>query len=87
MGNNTTPDRMRGLLVPTANITQKNLWKAQSSFTEMNPRAGVAKASQPFTGLVLEMAGEQSETIKVETVQVESQVTVSVLSSGKEQTP
>ena len=69
MGNNTTPDRMRGLLVPTANITQKNLWKAQSSFTEMNPRAGVAKASQPFTGLVLEMAGEQSETIKVETVQ------------------
>jgi hypothetical protein len=69
MANNTTPDQMRGLLVPTANITQKNLWTAQSSFTEMNPRAGVAKASQPFTGLVLEMAGEQSETIKVETVQ------------------
>ena len=69
MGNNTTPDRIRGLLVPTANITKDNLWKAQSSFTEMNPRAGVAKASQPFTGLVLEMAGEQSETINVETVQ------------------
>ena len=69
MGNNTTPDRMRGLLIPTANITQKNVWTAQSSFTEMNPRAGVAKASQPFTGLVLEMAGEQSENIQVETVQ------------------
>lgn len=69
MGTNTTPDRMRGLLVPASNITKNNLWAAQSDFTEMNPRAGVAKASQPFTGLVLEMAGEQSETITVETVQ------------------
>ena len=69
MGNNTTPDRMRGLIVPTANISKKNLWTAQSSFTEMNPRAGVAKATQPFTGLVLEMAGEQLENIQVETVQ------------------
>ena len=69
MGNNTTPDRMRGLIVPTSNLSKKNLWTAQSSFTEMNPRAGVAKATQPYTGLVLEMAGTQSETIQVETVQ------------------
>ena len=60
---------MRGLIVPTANITKDSIWDAQSSFTEMNPRAGVAKATQPFTGLVLEMAGEQSEQITVETVQ------------------
>jgi len=69
MATNITPDRMRGLIVPTANITKDSIWGAQSSFTEMNPRAGVAKATQPFTGLVLEMAGEQSEQITVETVQ------------------
>lgn len=69
MATNITPDRMRGLIVPTANITKDSIWAAQSDFTEMNPRAGVAKATQPFTGLVLEMAGEQSEQITVETVQ------------------
>lgn len=69
MATNITPDKMRGLIVPTANITKDSIWAAQSSFTEMNPRAGVAKATQPFTGLVLEMAGEQSEQITVETVQ------------------
>lgn len=69
MGTNTTPDRIRGLVVPTSNITKKNLWLSESNFTEMNPRAGVAKATQPYTGLVLEMAGEQAETIDVETVQ------------------
>lgn len=66
---NITPDKMRGLIIPTANISQKNIWKAESSFTEMNPRAGLPKADQDYTNLVLETAGTQIEEIKVETVQ------------------
>ena len=69
MGINLTPDKMRGFLIPTANITKSNIWSAQSTFTQMNSRAGVAKASQPYTGLTLSMAGEQSQDITVETVE------------------
>jgi hypothetical protein len=69
MGTNTTPENMRGLIIPTCNITKENIWPAQSTFTEKNPRAGVAKASQPYTGLTLSMAGSQSQDITVETVE------------------
>jgi hypothetical protein len=69
MGTNTTPDKMRGFIIPTSNITSDNIWAAQSTFTEQNPRAGIAKAQQDFTGLTLSMAGEQAETITVQSVQ------------------
>ena len=69
MGTNTTPDKMRGLVIPTVNITKDNIWPEQSTFTQQNPRAGIAKASQPYTGLTLAMAGEQSQDITVETVE------------------
>ena len=65
---NITPNNIRGLLIPTSNITQKNIWKNESSFTEQNPRAGVARPDQPYTGLVLQCTGTQKEEIKVETL-------------------
>jgi hypothetical protein len=69
MGTNTTPDKMRGFIIPTVNITNDNIWNAQSTFTQQNPRAGVAKPSQAYTGLTLAMAGEQSQDITVETIE------------------
>ena len=69
MGTNTTPDKMRGFILPTVNITSDNIWTAQSTFSQQNARAGVAKPVQSFTGLTLAMAGEQSETITVETIE------------------
>ena len=69
MGTNTTPDKMRGFILPTVNITSDNIWTAQSTFSQQNPRAGVAKPVQSFTGLTLAMAGEQSESITVETIE------------------
>lgn len=69
MGTNTTPDKMRGFIIPTVNITNDNIWDAQSTFTQQNPRAGVAKPSQAYTGLTLAMAGEQSQDITVETIE------------------
>jgi len=65
---NITPNNIRGLVVPTSTITQKNIWKAQSSFTEQNPRAGIAKADQPYTGLVLQTSGVQEEQYQIETM-------------------
>lgn len=65
---NITPKTMRGLIVPTSTITQKNIWKAQSTFTEQNPRAGVAKADQPYTGLVLQTSGTQEQEYQIETL-------------------
>ena len=70
---NTTPDKMRGLLVPTINITKDNIWPEQSTFTQQNSRAGVALPSQSYTGLSLAMAGSQSQDITVETVEGEPQ--------------
>jgi hypothetical protein len=64
---NITPDKMRGLLVPTVNITKDNIWPAQANFTEMNPRAGVPKPQQQSTGLVVECTGSQDETIVITT--------------------
>ncbi len=66
---NTTPDKMRGLLVPTINITKDNIWPEQSTFTQQTPRAGVALPSQSYTGLSLAMAGSQTQDITVETVE------------------
>ena len=66
---NTTPDKMRGLLVPTINITKDNIWPEQSTFTQQNSRAGVALPSQSYTGLSLAMAGSQTQDITVETVE------------------
>ena len=69
MGTNTTPEKMRGFIIPTVNITKDNIWPAQSTYTEKNPRAGVAKPAQSYTGLTLSMAGEQSQDITVETIE------------------
>lgn len=69
MGTNTTPDKMRGFIIPTVNITKDNIWQSESTFTQQNSRAGVAKAQQPYTGLTLSMAGEQAEEITVETIE------------------
>jgi len=69
MGTNTTPDQMRGLLVPTVNITKDNIWPEQSTFTEQNPRAGLAVPSQSYTGLSLALSGSQSQDITVKTIE------------------
>ena len=66
---NTTPDNLRGLLIPKVNITKDNIWKAQSTFTQQNPRAGLAKPSQSYTGLSLAMAGTQSEEVTIKTLE------------------
>ena len=57
---NTTPDKLRGILVPRAQLTQDNFWAGESTFTQANPRAGIPKPRQTDTGMVLIGAGEQT---------------------------
>ena len=64
---NTTPNYMRGLIVPTQSISQENIWGSQSNFTQSNPRAGIPSPAQDGTSLVVTCAGTQGETIKIQT--------------------
>ena len=66
---NTTPDKLRGILVPRAQLTQDNFWAGESTFTQANPRAGIPKPRQSDTGMVLIGAGEQTDNYSFETVQ------------------
>ena len=64
---NITPDKMRGLVVPISTVSEQNIWTAQSTFSQKNPRAGIPAPAQDGTSLVLTCAGSQAETIKVTT--------------------
>ena len=64
---NVTPDYLRGLLIPKAQITKDNIWRGESSFTQANPRAGIPKPRQIDTGLVLSCVGSQDDNYNVET--------------------
>jgi len=66
---NVTPDILRGILIPKAQITKDNIWKSESSFSQANSRAGIPNPQQVETGLVLSCIGEQAEDITVETTQ------------------
>ena len=66
---NITPDKLRGILVPRAQLPQDNFWAGESTFTQANPRAGIPKPRQTDTGLVLIGAGEQTDNYSFETVQ------------------
>ena len=66
---NVTPDNLRGILIPKASVTKDNIWGAESSYTQANPRAGIPEAQQIQTGLVLSCIGTQAETITVETTE------------------
>ena len=52
-----TPNSLRGILIPKAQITKDNIWKGESSFTQANPRAGIPSPQQIETGLVLSCIG------------------------------
>lgn len=62
-----TPNSLRGILIPKAQITKNNLWLGGSSFTQANPRAGIPDPKQVETGLVLSCIGTQEDNVTVET--------------------
>jgi hypothetical protein len=62
-----TPNNLRGILIPKAQITKDNIWIGESSFTQANPRAGIPAPKQKNTGLVLSCVGSQEDIINIET--------------------
>ncbi len=47
-----TPNNLRGILIPKAQITKDNIWIGESSFTQANPRAGIPAPKQINLSLI-----------------------------------
>ena len=58
MGNDLTPNNLRGLLVPWP-FKAANLWNGESTFTQLGPHAGVPNASGQYD-MVIQATGEQA---------------------------
>ena len=69
MGSNVTPDNLRGFLIPSKSFSLSNIWDAQSSYTQKNPRAGIPEAQQLGTNMHLKSIGEQTQDITITTQQ------------------
>ena len=58
MGNDLTPNNLRGLLVPWP-FKAANLWNGESTFTQLGPHAGVPNAFGSYD-MVIQATGEQA---------------------------
>jgi hypothetical protein len=65
MGNNRTPDAVRGFILPF-NFTANNYWAAQSNATQGTSRAGVADPVVPSSLQVI-TKGTQTQAIDIQT--------------------
>lgn len=69
MGNNVTPDHLRGFLIPSITLNHDSIWEAQSTYNQKNARAGIPEAQQIQTSMALQAIGSQDEKITIETIQ------------------
>ena len=69
MGNNVTPDRIRGFLVGTKSIDNNSIWDQQSTFTQKNPRAGIPESSQITSGMLVNAVGDQESDLTIITTE------------------
>ena len=65
MGSNKTPVNPRGFLIPDLAVNNESIWENESSYTEMNPRAGIPENLQLGTGLIIQASGEQIQDVKI----------------------
>lgn len=61
---NTTPDNMRGFIVPRI-LNLDDVWEAENTFNQQSPRGGVPVA-QRSSGLVLQTAGDMTQNEHIE---------------------
>ena len=61
-----TPEIIRGFMTPYPLNTQTSIWDSESSFTEQNPRAGIAESNQEGMNILTSgtMSGEEKITIE-----------------------
>lgn len=69
MGNNITPNHLRGFLIPSITLKHDSIWDAQSTYNQKNSRAGIPEAQQIQTSMALQTIGTQEERITIETIQ------------------
>ena len=67
MGINTTPDKLRGFLIPVKSVDRGSIWEVESNFNQKNPRAGFAEAQQMGTGLEIITSGDQTQKVIINT--------------------
>lgn len=63
MGNDVTPDNIRGFLQPIR-ITKNHIWAEESTYTEKNPIAGMPSPAGNYN-LVLSSVGEQNDNADI----------------------
>lgn len=66
---NTTPNTLRGFLIPNTLITKDNLWTAQSTFNTQGAHAGIPTVNQDYTSMTLNAVGDQTNDILITTVE------------------
>lgn len=66
MGNDITPKKLRGFLLPTK-LTSEYIWENESTFTQQRPRAGIPVSLSSRNGLVLTATGDQTSKIQIQT--------------------